>query len=210
VSADESNPAGEVEDFEPPEGVRLRRRGDDLTIELPAGGWRVAWLELRIAVVLGMVLALLSGLITFLMVSVGSPAAFTVTVIGILGLFWIIVFALLGDAWRRSRRRAVLDIVGGTLLVTWWMPGSKRIIEIERGNIRGLGVGPSGAAAGGEPAMALRVDLGEPADVGEDRRRVLELFKDRSVSDLRWIAAMLRQELEIERGEGVISAPSSR
>jgi hypothetical protein len=88
---------------------------------------------------------------------------------------WMIVYGL-----SLSRRRTVLDIVGGTLLVT--RSGLRRVRSWEwpAADLRRVHVGPSGMEVNDEPVLALVI---EPRD---DRKTIL--LAERSERELRWIA----------------------
>jgi len=189
-----------LSDGEPPAGVTVRRGDGELSIELGAPGLRAAREELKFALMFAGVLVLLTGLFALLISGAGEatgddPRIFMVAV----AVGWVIAIGLLVDVVRRSRSRATLDVVGGTLLITTRMLGVRRTIEIEGDNIKALGVGPSGVVVDDQPVLSLRIDVGRTVKVGKKNRRKLKLLRERADEELHWLAAALREALGVKK-----------
>lgn len=179
----------------------LKATPDGLTVTLPPAGFKAARHEVRFALAFTGVLTALTAFFGWL-TSGGAPMTFRVMAGAVLGLFWLIAIGLLVGAWRRARCMAIVDVVGPTLLINSSMPWSRQSIQIERDNIRALGVGPSGVVVDDVPVMALRIDVGKPVAVGGANQRALKLFRERDAAELLALAAALRGALGVERAEG--------
>jgi len=104
-------------------------------------------------------------------------------------IFWVIGIGLLLGAIHMGRRRAVLAVVGGRLLVLQsGLFGSKRR-EWGREEIADLCTGPSGMEVNDKPVPELQVYLPKGEKVG--------LLGGRSEEELQWLATVLRRALKI-------------
>lgn len=168
-----------------------------LTITLPARGLSLRNPEVKFALIFAGVLAALTAF--FASMIRWAPASFSIPVVGLLGLFWVAVFVMAFEAWRRSRQIAILDVLDDTLLINTRMPFSKRSIAIESRFIKALGVGPSGVVVDDVPILALRIDVTKPVEVKPGtRKKKLVLFRERDEAELERIASQLRLALGID------------
>jgi len=173
---------------------------DGLCIRMPPAGLRAARSEFRFALAFTAILVFVTAIFVFALV--GKPPKLIVAFGVVIALFWAGALGLLVEVWRRSRQMAIIDVVGETLLISTSKPGSGESFQIEKDNIKALGVGPSGVVVDDVPVMALRIDLGKPIQIGKARRRALKLFRERSEAELCDIADQLRLALGITVAEG--------
>lgn len=170
----------------PDTNVTLETRDDGLTLTLPPAGFvrgtkglfgfALAWCGFMVIFTGFTVVLPLSGASSQGSANVGAFAIFC-------AVFWAIGAALMLGAVNMARRSAIVDVVGGTLLV------SRRSIfrvrqqewEPERGAT--VAVGPSGMSVNDVPVLCLRVTDSEGS--------VTKLFAGRPDAELRWIASVL-------------------
>ncbi|MCA9302829.1 MAG: hypothetical protein KC996_01770 [Phycisphaerales bacterium] len=110
-----------------------------------------------------------------------------------LGVFWIVGGSMLFFAIRSGRRRAVIDVVEGALLVTRQSIGKPRSNMWALSDIERIEVGNSGTEINDVPVKELQVFPIEGRKVG--------LLSERPNNELRWIASLIRQRLaETQQG----------
>lgn len=108
-------------------------------------------------------------------------------VAAVLGLFWLLGVGMLLCSYQMGRRRAVLAVVGGRLMVMQTGPlGSKRR-EWPWDEVARIAVGPSGMAVNDVPVLELQIHAKAGRKVG--------LLAGRDEAELHWLATRLRQRL---------------
>lgn len=101
-----------------------------------------------------------------------------------LGVFWIIGGTMLYFAIRSGRKRAVVDVVEGALLVTRQSIGRPRSDMWAMSDIERIEVGNSGTEINNVPVKELQIYPVEGKKVG--------LLSERPNNELRWIASLLK------------------
>jgi hypothetical protein len=105
----------------------------------------------------------------------------------VLAVFWLVGVGLLLGGYQMGRRRAVLAVVGGRLLVLQSGPlGSKRR-EWPREDVARIAVGPSGMEVNEVPVLELQIQPKCGRKVG--------LLAGRDEAELHWLATRLRRAL---------------
>ncbi|MEM9083598.1 MAG: hypothetical protein AAGB34_08385 [Planctomycetota bacterium] len=172
-----------------------------LSIALPALGFRAGVRESKFALAFTAIVAGLTLFFAFLLS--GAPQSVMYPFIGVISLFWIGVLYLLAEMVRMMFTRAIIDVVGDTLLITIQKPGKVSSVEIPTDKIKALGVGPSGVVVDNQPILALRIDTRSPIEIGQRggkpiRKKKHIFFRERAEDELEWIAETLREALGIE------------
>lgn len=180
----------------PPPSLTITPTPDGLSIALPAPGLRGAKSELVFACGFGGVLLFITAI--FGVIAYAKPAGLPFVFPVVLGLFWLVTIGLFVSLFQNAARTAIIDVVGDAVLITTRAPLSRTSIEFTAGNVKALGVGPSGVVVDDMPVLALRIDLKKPVPVGKKNKRVLKLFSERDDADLVVIAERLRAKLGIE------------
>jgi len=115
-----------------------------------------------------------------------------------LGVFWIIGGSMLYFAIRSGRKRAVIDVVEGALLVTRQSIGPPKAVMWGFDQIERIEVGNSGTEINNVPVKELQIFPIDGRKVG--------LLSERPNNELRWIASLLRWKHEsigrVENQEG--------
>ncbi len=104
-------------------------------------------------------------------------------------LFWAIGIGVLVTAINAGRRRAILDVVGDTLLIT-----RKNIFktwqqEVRRDNIQSIRRDKSGVEVNDVPILNLQVRLHEG--------KKISMFSQLTNEELSWLAAVLHEALDV-------------
>lgn len=108
----------------------------------------------------------------------------------LMGLLFVgIGVAMLVFSINAGRRRAILDVVGSTLLISRQSIFGLKQDEIPADNIKRIRVGPSGAEVNNQPIMELQVHRNKGGKLG-----MLSQLDD---EDLEWIAAVMRNALGV-------------
>lgn len=107
-------------------------------------------------------------------------------------LFWAIGLLLLFIAINAGRRRAIIDVVGGSLLIT-----RKSLLGLKQqdwpvSDLEAVRVGPSGTEVNGKAVMNLHVT--------ERNGQTTKMFSERDDEELEWIAALVRARLRRDLG----------
>jgi hypothetical protein len=168
---------------EHPEGVTL-------TVA-PAGVWHGSrGLFVFSLVWCGFMSALTAGLIVALVVQAGVIGNLCL-IIPFLLFFWLVGIATLLGAINMGRRRAVLAVVGETLMVlqTGIFGGIKK--EWVKGQLASVHVGPSGMKVNDVPVLNLQIHARDASVVG--------LLTGHGDEELEWMAAILRKALQLPR-----------
>lgn len=105
------------------------------------------------------------------------------------GLFWAIGIGTLIAAINAGRRRAILDVVGDTLLITRQNIFKTRQQEVHRDNIKSIRRDRSGVEVNDVPILNLQIRLHEG--------KKISLFSQLSDDELGWLAAVLREALGV-------------
>jgi hypothetical protein len=104
-------------------------------------------------------------------------------------LFWGIGVALVVTAINAGRRRAILDVVGDTLLITRKSIFKTQQDEVRRNEIKAIRRGKTGTEVNEVPILNLQVIRREGKKIG-----ILAQLSD---DELAWIAAELREALDV-------------
>ena len=112
-------------------------------------------------------------------------------ILGVLALFWTVGLWMLISTINAGRRRAILDVVGDTLLITRQTIFKTSQQEIQRDNIKSIRRDRSGVEVNDEPILNLQIRLHEGKKVS--------LFSQLSDEELSWLAAELREALGVDR-----------
>jgi hypothetical protein len=193
-------PDGELEDIGPgqdaddtvppqPAGSKVVLTPNDagLTLTVPAVGIRKAGKGL-----LGFSIMwnLFIAVFTFFWFYAGVRIGWELLLIcGVLSLFWAVGIGTLVAAINAGRRKAILDVVGDTLLVTRQNIFKTRQQEVKRDNIKSILRGASGTKVNGVPILNLQVRL--------KKGKTISMFSQLSDDELGWIAAVLREALDV-------------
>ena len=111
---------------------------------------------------------------------------------GFLSLFWAIGIGVMISAINAGRRRAILDVVGDTLLITRQNIFKTRQQEVRRENIKSIRRDKSGVEVNNVPVLNLQVRLHEG--------KKISMFSQLSNDELAWLAAVLRGALDVPSG----------
>lgn len=172
-----------------------------LSIALPTLGVRAGVRESKFALAFTAIVAVLTLFFAFLLS--GAPQSAAYPFYAVIALFWVGVLYLIAEMIRLMLTRAIIDVVGDTLLITIQKPGKVSSIEIPAGKIKALGVGPSGVVVDNQPILALRIDTRSPIEIGRRggkpiRKKKHIFFRERPEDELEWLAETLREALGIE------------
>jgi hypothetical protein len=175
----------------------LQEDAEGLTLMIPpAGVWHGSKGLFLFALMWCSFLAVISTLF-ILFTLAGGMAAPLCLVIPFLSVFWLVGVGMLLAAVNMGRRRAVLAVVGPTLMVlqTGLFGGTKR--EWSREQLAGIRVGPSGTVVNNVPVLDLQIHATDGSKVG--------LLAGHDEAELEWLAAVLRNALAL--GEPAGGAP---
>jgi hypothetical protein len=190
--------------------VMCERAADGVTLSVPpAGLWRgskglfllsVFWLGISLAASGGLGGAAVGGGLK----GMGWGAVFP---LGLCTLFLGIGIAMLLAAINMGRQRAVLAVVGGSLMVLQTgIFGSKRG-EWDRDQVADIRTGPSGLSSGSEgnqkPIIQLQIHL--------KSGRTFGMLTGRDDAELFWLATVLRKALRrpVDQAQGAHSSAGS-
>ncbi len=170
--------------------VVLNCQDQDLTLKVPPAG----------------LLKGSKGMFVFSLIWLGFMAVFTpmwflsdtapggteaLGLLAFLSLFWAIGGGLLVASIHMGRRRAIIDVVGGVLLISRAGLFGTKQVEFETGQVRAVRVGASGLKVNNVPVMELQILPVEGRKVG--------LLSQRNDDELEWIAATLRTAIQVGR-----------
>jgi len=105
--------------------------------------------------------------------------------------FWLVGIALLLAAINMGRRKAVLAVVDGNLMV--YQTSLFRALRREwtKDQVTAIRAGPSSMSANDVPVLELQIHTNPGATVG--------LLAGHDVDELRWLATVLRRNLDPEK-----------
>lgn len=181
--------------------VILTHTPDGLTLEIPATGMRGPARGVLIFAVLWMVVTGLLGAV-FIVVTIGKGQALPLVPLLVIPSFVVIGVAFVVGAVSAARRRAIVDVVGGAVLVTQKGLFKVRQWQWEPGELRSIVVGPSGTEVNDRPIMQIHFVPHSGDKTG--------LFTWREEAELAWMARTLR-DAAIPRpasGSGSVSGPA--
>jgi hypothetical protein len=162
----------------------LERRGDELTITLPpAGVWRGSKGLLSFAIVWNAFMAVVTTAIAL----GGDWQHWVPLVVGC--VFWLIGAWVLLVAINMGRKRAIIDVVGGTLLISVQGVFGTKQHEVRAGEIKAICMGPSGTTVNGRAINELQIH--------RKAGRKLGLLSQRADGELAWIASLLQKALGV-------------
>jgi hypothetical protein len=104
-------------------------------------------------------------------------------------VFWLVGIVILLGAINAGRRRAILDVVGDTLLITRKTLFKTSQQEIHRDNIKTIRRDKSGVEINDVPVLNLQVHL--------HKGKKVSMLSQLSDEELSWIAALLREALRV-------------
>lgn len=104
-------------------------------------------------------------------------------------LFWLVGIAMALGAVNAGRRRAILDVVGDTLLITRKTLFKTTQQEVHRDNIKSIRRDKSGVEVNDVPVLNLQVRL--------HQGKKISMLSQLSNNELSWIAALLREALRV-------------
>lgn len=104
-------------------------------------------------------------------------------------VFWLVGIVILLGAINAGRRRAILDVVGDTLLITRKTLFKTTQQEIHRDNIKSIRRDKSGVEINDVPVLNLQVHLHQGKKVS--------MLSQLTNEELSWIAALLREVLRV-------------
>ena len=111
--------------------------------------------------------------------------------------FWGVGVGVLVASINMGRRKAILDVVGDTLLITRQNIFGTKQHEWTRDQITSIRVGPSGMEVNKKPVLNLQIHtLKADAKSNKDTEK-LGLLAGRDEDELRWLASVLRQQLHM-------------
>lgn len=160
-----------------------------VTIQIPPAGIRGTKGLFFIALVWETITALLTPVFVLPLISgKGNQDGGAIALVLLLAVFWLVGIGLLLAALNLARRRAVLAVTGGTLMVLQTgLLGSKQR-DFEPGDVETIQVGPSGMTVNDKAVLELQIVDGGSQQMG--------LLAGRSDEELYWIAAELTRALE--------------
>lgn len=138
--------------------------------------------------------SLFCGVMTVFIVSAAISGSGTGNLwIGILviSLFDLLGVGMLVGAINMGRRRGIIDIIDGTLLVTRQSLFGTKQDEWRAEDLRKVVVGPSGTEVNDEPVLCMLVKT------KKGRGQNGKLFAERSNDELHWLVARVRRELRM-------------
>jgi hypothetical protein len=192
TSLDSQEPGDAYQPLPPPTGSRItvERFPDGLTIKIPPAGISGAKGMLFFAVILNGVLTFITAVVLLMFFDGNLKQNGPIWVLPLfLSFFWLVGFCFLLASLNMARRRAAIACAGGTLMVIQTgLFGSKQR-DFEPGDIEAIRVGPSGMTVNDVPIRELQI-----FDGGADR---FALLAGRSDAELDWLAAELRQALNV-------------
>ncbi|MEC9373316.1 MAG: hypothetical protein VYC34_05700 [Planctomycetota bacterium] len=201
--------SGDVEAPDPrvskPEGtdITLEQTADGISISVPPlgktgakgiRGFAVIWNGLMALFTIG---AIWGGVNAAMGKAQGPNSAWssvgsTVGVIAVFALFWGVGIFMWRQARCMARRRAVIDVVGDTLLINRESGRKVRSDQWSKDRIESIAIGPSGVEVNEEPVMELQIKHTDPESGKTKKRGFLSQRKD---EEIRWIAWELRNAL---------------
>lgn len=107
----------------------------------------------------------------------------------VIPLFWVVGIAFLLGAVNAGRRRAILDVVSDTLLITRKTLFKTTQQEVHRDNIQSIRRDASGTKINDVPVLNLQVRL--------HKGKKISMLSQLTNDELSWIAALLREALRV-------------
>lgn len=167
----------------------LTNNPDGLTIDLPPGGWRATKGLLSFAIIWNVFVGVILGVVLTIKATKPSSSAPPTVLVVIVSVFFLIGILMLIASINMARKRAVIDVVNGAVLVT--QKGMFRVKQRQwdAGAIQRVEVGPSGTTVNNRPILELHIF--DQAD------KKTGMLMGRDEDELDWIAAELRKSLGI-------------
>jgi len=163
--------------------VLLTRTPDGLSMEIPATGLRGPARGMLIFAVVWMGVTGFVGAM-FIMATVGKGQVLPLVPALVIPTFVLIGVVFVVGALATARRRAIVDVVGGAVLVTQKGLFKVRQWQWEPGALKAIVVGPSGTEVNNRPIMQIHFVPHTGSKTG--------LFTWREEAELHWIARTLR------------------
>ena len=187
---DEAAMAEEVERIpEQPTGSSaiLDRRDGELTLTVPpAGLWRGSKGLFAFSLLWNGFMVVFTSLLLWFALS-GEDDVWPLALFAI--PFWAVGIGMLLAAINMGRRRAILDVVGDTLLITRAGPFGTKQQEFRADTIAAIRAGASGMEVNEVPVIELQIHPRDGKKCG--------LLSQRKDDELKWIAAVLRDAVGV-------------
>lgn len=175
--------------------IAIDRHTDGVTLTVPpAGVWKskgglfsfgLLWTVFCVLIFGGMLAGMVFG-------ESDEPVGIgeTLALVGFAVVFLGVGVGMLLAGWNMGKRRAVIDLVGRTLLFTEVAPLKTKQLEWPANDLRQIEMGPSGIESNDVPIMCLLIHT--------NQGKTTKLMTGRAEPELEWIAAVLRVELGID------------
>lgn len=167
----------------------LTRNPDGITIEFPPRGFSG---QARGLLVFGLVWTAGVGLfVSFMIFAKAKPASggSPLPIFLFLGVFMLIGFGLILGGVSAARRRAVIDVVSGAILVTTKGLRGVKSAQWDAGSVKDIRAGPSGTTVNDKPILELQI-----IPASGDKAGFLAWRDD---DELRWAAAELASAMNL-------------
>lgn len=183
-------PAGKPPRPQPTDSdAKVERRPGELTIEIPPAGLRRGSKGLFFfAIVWNAFITIFSAIWIPVWFSQSWPDK-------LVGLF-VLPFIAIGIAMavavvNMGKRRTIIDVIGGALLISRKSIFGVKQYQHDRSEIESIDVGPSGMSVNDVPIRELQINLKAGGHTG--------ILSERRDSELKWIASELRAALDVPR-----------
>ena len=170
--------------------ITIERFPDGLTIQLPPAGLSGAQGLLVVAFAWIAIVGIITAVLAASFFGGNRQPDKAVWVLPLfLSVFWLVGIGLLLAGLNMARRRAAFAITGGTLMVIQTGLFGSKTRDFEPGDVEAVRVGPSGMEVNDVPVRELQIFDGGAAK--------FSLLAGRSDAELDWLAAELRQALQV-------------
>lgn len=183
-------PAGKPPRPQPTDSdARVDRRPGELTIEIPPAGLRRGSKGLFFFAIIWNVFITIFSLVW---IPVWFSQSWPDKLVGLFVLPFIAVgIALAVAVVNIGKRRTIIDVVGGTLLISRKSIFGVKQFQHDRSEIDSIDVGPSGMSVNDVPIRELQINLKAGGHTG--------ILSERRDTELKWIASELRAALNVPR-----------
>lgn len=166
--------------------VEIERTTTGLTLTVPPAGLGQGSKGLF---VFGVIWCGMCALFTTFVLLAEAKDGSKLGILAFLSLFWLVGLGLLLGAINMARRRAVLAVVEGELMVLQTSIFRTKSRQWRRGEVASVHVGPSGMEINEQPVLELQVVSADGDKFG--------LLAGRDVEELEWLAHETRQSLHL-------------
>lgn len=184
--------------LEQPTGSQVIVEANDVgaTINIPPAG---IWRGSKGLMSFGIFWTIFVGIITVTLAvsAINDSSSLEIIPFFILIPFWGVGVGMIVAGINMGKRKAILDIVGDTLLITRQNIFGTKQHEWTRDQITSIRVGPSGMEVNKKPVLNLQIHTLKTDAKSDKDTEKLGLFAGRDEDELRWLAAVLRQQLHM-------------